>query len=158
MRIQIASTAVAIGVLLGLIGTASAQQWYYGKTSVGQVALDYSRDPMIASKKYTNVELQFPHEMVIGAPERLPSGRAVVPILGLGDKPVHALFPGGEVPEGLGKGYEITMACTAQGYFTADRQATFSPNDGFLTLACGGLKVLSTTFATRAPGKASPSK
>lgn len=137
------SAAIAALLALALAGTASAEQWYTGKTSVSQVALDYSRDPAAADQKYRNVEIQFPRAAVVGAPAQFPSGRTYLPVLGLGSRPVHAIFPSGEIPPSISKGAEIAMTCTAQGLYTLKGEATFSADLGFLTLACHGLRVLS---------------
>ena len=149
MRRAIAAISVATLMALWLTDSAFAQRWYTGKTSVGQVALDYSRDPAGADQKYRNVELQFPQVAVTGAPAKFPSGRTYLPVLGLGGRPVHAIFPADEIPPDMRKGVEISMTCTAQGLYTLQGSATFSPDEGFLTLACNGLRVVSTTFAER---------
>lgn len=134
-----------------ICSTALAQDWALAKTSIGQVALDYSRDPVLADDKYRNVEIRIARAAVIGAPARFPSGRTYLPVFGLGAQPVHAIFPAGEIPGGIGKGSEISMTCTAQGLYTLQGQATFSPNQGFLTLACAGLRVLDVPASSR-PG------
>lgn len=120
---------------------------------VGQVALDYTHNPALADQKYRNVEIQVARAAVVGAPGRFPSGRTYLPVLGLGTRPVHAIFPSGEIPPSIGKGDEISMTCTAQGLYTLQGQATFSADQGFLTLACTSLKVLGAPNAPRSgPG------
>ena len=132
-----------------ICSTSQAQDWALLKTGASQVALDYSRDPALAHQKYRNVELQIGRSAVIGAPGRFPSGRTYLPVLGLGARPVHAIFPADEIPQGIGKSAEISMTCTAQGLYTLEGQATFSADQGFLTLSCTGLRVLSIPGSPR---------
>lgn len=134
-----------------ICSASQAQEWAIARTSIGQVALDYSRNPVLADQKYRNVEIQIARAAVIGAPAHFPSGRTYLPVLGLGDRPVHAIFPAGEIPSSIGKGYEISMTCTAQGLYTLQGQGTFSPDQGFLTLACAGLRLLDPPVSSR-PG------
>lgn len=137
---------LAISVLLAALGTASAnaQEWIGATTSISQVALDYDQDPVAASQKYRNVELVIQRAMVIGAPGRFPSGRSYLPVMGLDTEahPVRAIVPSQEIPPGTGKGTELSMNCTAQGFYTPEGRAVQSEKDGLLVLSCGNLRVL----------------
>lgn len=106
--------------------------------------MDYERSPSLADQKYRNVQLVIARAAVFGAPGTFPSGRSYLPIMGLGTDgpPVRAILPTGEIPPGIGRGAEVSMTCTAQGYYTPEGRAVQSPDQGLLVLACGALRVL----------------
>ena len=136
--------STALAAMLCCATVAHAQSWIGAQTTIGQVALDYERNPTLADEKYRNVELVIADAALLAAPGHFPSGRTFLPVMGLGtsEPPVRAIVPSGEIPAGLGKGSEVSMTCTAQGYYSPAGQAVPSPKDGLLVLACGNVRVL----------------